>query len=655
MATQSDGAQPEATLKPGAIGFVSSMVIGLASTSPAYSLAAIIGPMVALVGIYAPGALLASFVPMLLIASAFYYLNRVDSDCGTTFSWVTRAMGPWFGWLGGWAIGMTGVLVVGSLANVGVTYALLAFGADDLVENSWVVNGLTVALIIVMTAICVFGTELSAHFQDVLIIAQVLALLAFAGTALYGGLSGTSTASTDLGDFVSTTPEISWLNPFGAGGAALTGALLLGVFAYWGWESAVNLNEETEGASSTPGRAAIASTFVLLVTYVGVAVAVVSYAGVDFLADNAEEEEAIFGILADQVMGGWSWVVLLAVSTSAIASTQTTIIPASRTGLSMARRHAMPKALGHIHPRFRTPDVSTWTVAVIAIVWYLVIDAISENALFDSLTALSLLIAFYYGLTGIACAIYYRRELTKSLEELRPDRRRPRRRCDPALLAAGRVHHRHVRSGQFLHRGRLVRRRPAAGDRCRCLPVRRGVHDLLAVQGRSVLAGEAQCRRPGARRRRQSAGQGFRSRPVSIVLGYDESPGARRALNYAIDLARLLDDTLVLVYGAEPPSRMGEEFAEHFQAIAEQGRVALHNAVDAAKAAGVTTIVELVDEKPAQALLTSADKHDARLIVVGTYGESPLRGAMLGSTPHKLLHWSSRPVLCVPPPDDEAG
>ena len=72
-----------------------------------------------------------------------------------------------------------------------------------------------------------------------------------------------------------------------------------------------------------------------------------------------------------------------------------------------------------------------------------------------------------------------------------------------------------------------------------------------------------------------------------------------------------------------------------------------------AKAAGVTTIVELVDEKPAQALLTSADKHDARLIVVGTYGESPLRGAMLGSTPHKLLHWSSRPVLCVPPPDDD--
>ena len=325
------GTQPETTLKPGAIGFVSSMVIGLASTSPAYSLAAIIGPMVALVGIFRTRRITGFFRTDVADRVSFLLPQPGRFRLRNDFSWVTRAMGPWFGWLGGWAIGMTGVLVVGSLANVGVTYALLAFGADDLAENEWVVKGLTVALIIVMTAICVIGTELSAHFQDVLIIAQVLALIAFAGTALYGGYRRDQRTR-------SITPEISWLNPFGAGGAALTGALLLGVFAYWGWESAVNLNEETEGASSTPGRAAIVSTFVLLVTYVAVAISVVAYAGVDFLTENAEEEEAIFATLADEVMGGWSWVVLLAVSTSAIASTQTTIIPASRTGLSMARR-----------------------------------------------------------------------------------------------------------------------------------------------------------------------------------------------------------------------------------------------------------------------------------------------------------------------------
>ncbi|MCX4694853.1 APC family permease [Streptomyces sp. NBC_01408] len=395
-------------LKANAIGFVDALVIGLNSTSPAYSLAAVLGPIVALAGIYAPGVMLASFVPMLLIAAAFYYLNKVDQDCGTTFSWVTRAMGPWAGWLGGWAIALTGVLVIGSLADVAVHFGLLAAGLDSWAVNDLIRQTLAVVVILVMTAICVIGTELSAHLQDILILAQVFFLLTFAVVAIYRVYADTSTLD-------SIEPSVAWLNPFGAGGAALTGGLLLGVFMYWGWESAVNLTEEVENSATAPGKAGVWSTVVLLVTYLSVGFAVVAYAGTTFLAENAGEEEAIFAVLAHEVMGGWDWVVLLAVCTSALASTQTTIIPASRTALSMARRHALPPRLAHIHPRFRTPDVSTWWVAGIAIAWYLVVNQISENALLDSLTALSLLIAFYYALTGLACAIYYRRHLLESL------------------------------------------------------------------------------------------------------------------------------------------------------------------------------------------------------------------------------------------------
>ncbi|MFJ3765566.1 APC family permease [Streptomyces sp. NPDC090082] len=408
--TTEDAAPPERSvgLRANAIGFVDALVIGLNATSPAYSLAAVIGPVVALVGIYAPGVMVASFVPMLFIASAFYYLNKVDQDCGTTFSWVTRAMGPWAGWLGGWAITMTGVLVVGSLADVAVSFALLAFGLDGWVDNTFVRQLLTVLLILVMTAVCVIGTELSAHVQNVLILAQVACLLIFVGVALYSVYDGTS-------KYDSVEPALSWLNPFGAGGAALTGGLLLGVFIYWGWESAVNLTEEVEDSATAPGKAGLWSTVILLVTYVSVGFAVVAYAGPTFLAENADQAEFVFAKLATDVLGGWDWVLLLAVSTSAIASTQTTIIPASRTALSMARRRALPSTYGHISPRFRTPDVSTWWVAGIAIVWYLVVSQISSNALFDSLTALSLLIAFYYALTGVACAVYYRRHLFASV------------------------------------------------------------------------------------------------------------------------------------------------------------------------------------------------------------------------------------------------
>ncbi len=400
-----------AGLKADAIGFVDALVIGLASTSPAYSLAAVIGPIAALVGVHAPGVLLASFVPMLLIATAFLYLNRVDQDCGTTFSWVTRAMGPWFGWLGGWSIAMTGVLVIGSLADVGVSFSLLMVGADDLAANAWVRMPLAILLILVMTYVCVLGTDVSARLQNVLIFGQVGALLAFATVALYRALAENSSLEA-------TTPSITWLNPFAAGGGALSAGLLLGVFAYWGWESAVNLSEETTDGASAPGRAGLWSTVILLVSYLSVAFAVVAYAGTQWLTDNAGEEEFVFAIIAGEVMGGWDWVVLFAVATSAIASTQTTIIPASRTGLSMARRHALPPALGRIHPRHRTPDVSTWWVAGIAIVWYVGIYQVSANALFDSLSALALLIAFYYSLTGIACAVFYRRHLLESARNL---------------------------------------------------------------------------------------------------------------------------------------------------------------------------------------------------------------------------------------------
>ncbi|GGX80139.1 universal stress protein [Streptomyces fructofermentans] len=135
---------------------------------------------------------------------------------------------------------------------------------------------------------------------------------------------------------------------------------------------------------------------------------------------------------------------------------------------------------------------------------------------------------------------------------------------------------------------------------------------------------------------------------MSIVLGYDESPGARRALSVAIEVAASFGEPLVLVYGAAAPGSLGEEYQAHRDALHQAGRVALDHALQEAEQAGVPATVEIIDRKPAQALIDAASRHDARFIVVGTWGESPMRGVLLGSTPHKLLHLSSTPVLCVP-------
>jgi amino acid transporter len=397
-------------LKKDAIGFLDGLIIGISSTAPAYSLAAVLAIVVVQVGVQAPAVLLVSFVPMFLIASSFYYMNRADPDCGTSFSWITRAIGPGAGWLGGWAICTTGILVVGSLADVAAFYIFDLATLDSLRDSKVAVTIFAIAIILVMTAICVIGTELSAHFQRVLIFAQVAALLLFGIVAIVRVAAGDASAGA-------IDPSLSWFNPLEINSAnALVLGVLTGVFIYWGWESAVNLNEESHDSNSAPGLAGLFSTVILLVTYVSVTVGVIAFAGLKTV-EGYEDDTALFSAVAEDVLGsGLSWLVLLAIITSGLSSTQTTIIPASRTSLSMARQGAFPAVFGKVHPRFLTPHVSTITIGVIAAVWYGALNLTSQNFLFDSLTALSLMIAFYYALTGIACAVYYRRELTKSVK-----------------------------------------------------------------------------------------------------------------------------------------------------------------------------------------------------------------------------------------------
>lgn len=408
-AVPNEGDEPH--LKANAITFADGLAIALASTAPAYSLAAVIGSIVVLVGLQAPAALLIAFVPMFFIATAFYYMNKADQDCGTSFSWVTRAIGPQSGWMTGWAICVTGILVVGSLADVAVYSFFDLIGADGLMGSTAAVATGAVILMLVMTWICVWGTEISANLQKGLMIVQIVPLLLFMVVALVKVWSGDAPVGA-------LDPSISWFNPFEIPTAALSGAMLLAVFIYWGWESAVNLNEETEGDADKPGLAGVISTALLLLTYLGVATAIVAWGGTTG-AERFDDDAAILATYAKEVLGGTlGLLVLLSVVVSALASTQTTILPASRTSLSMARAEAMPQALGEISSRFFTPVVSTVTIGLLAIIWYLPSKLISQNFLLDSLSALSLMIAFYYAMTGYACAIYYRRELFKSVKNL---------------------------------------------------------------------------------------------------------------------------------------------------------------------------------------------------------------------------------------------
>ena len=412
-------------LKSGALGLLASIVIGVASTAPAYSLAATLGFVVIFAGAQTPIVIILAFVPMLFISIAYSELNKADPDCGTTFTWASRAFGPKTGWYaGGWGILASDLLVMASLAQIAGQYGFLLFNADGIGSNpssSWV---LLVGMIwlAAMTYICYRGIEVSANFQKALLSVEVIILLTFSITALVRAGTGHAPAGH-------LSPKLSWFNPFDIPSFSLfVAALILMIFIYWGWDTTVAVNEETADRHRTPGRAAVIATILLLATYVLVAMAAQSYVGVGDKGlglANPDNSNDVISVLGHAVFGQ-SWVgtlfshlLLLMVLTSAAACTQTTILPTARTTLAMAVYRALPSSFARIHPRYLTPSVSTIAMGVMSGVIYLSMNYVSAGSVIsDSVTACGIFIALYYGITGFACAWYYRRTLTKTARDL---------------------------------------------------------------------------------------------------------------------------------------------------------------------------------------------------------------------------------------------
>jgi len=412
-------------LKAGALGLVSSIVIGVASTAPAYSLAATLFFVVVLVGFHAPAVAVLAFVPMLFCSIGYSEMNKADPDCGTTFTWGARAFGPKTGWAGGWGIVAADLLVMASLAQVAGQYVFLLVGAKGIGSNpasGWVLL-VGILWIIAMTYICYRGIEVSANFQKALLSIEVVMLLALSVTALVR-------VGTGHHPPVSVHPSISWLSPFHLGGfQAFVGGLILMLFIYWGWDTAVSVNEETKDKNKTPGQAAIISTVLLLITYAIVIFSVLAFAGIGTsgigLANSANSSD-VLSVLGGAIFGSGglgtflSRLLILMVLSSAAASTQTTILPTARTTLSMAAYKALPASFARIHPRYLTPTVSTIVMGVVSIAIYVPMNYIGHgnSVILDAVTALGLYIAFYYGLTALSCVWYYRKTLTSSARHL---------------------------------------------------------------------------------------------------------------------------------------------------------------------------------------------------------------------------------------------
>lgn len=364
-------AQTDKGLRSGALSMATSLILAVASAAPAYSLTATLAFVVGYVGFQDPAVVVLAFVPILFASFGYAALNRRDPDCGTIFTWATRSLNPSLAFLGDWAIIASFALVIGSLTQVAGQYVFLLFGAEDIgsAPADWRVLLAGLGWLALMTLVCYRGIEIAAAVQRALLFLEFSMLVALSVVALVKAYAGSAPAGT-------RRPSLSWLNPFG--GASLNSfvsALML--FIYWGWETALTVNEETTDRHRIPGRAATWSTVLLVALHLLATFAAISFAGIGDsgigLNNPDDSGDVLYGfgtaVFGSRGFGSVLWhLLILMVLTSAAASTETTVLTRSRTVLSMGDQGALPRALARVHPRFRIPHVGTIAVGVIGAV-----------------------------------------------------------------------------------------------------------------------------------------------------------------------------------------------------------------------------------------------------------------------------------------------
>lgn len=400
-------------LSAGRVGLIGAVVIGVSTIAPAYTLTSGLGPTISVVGTHVPAILLLGFVPMLLVAIGYRELNSRVPDSGTSFTWASKAFGPWVGWMGGWGLVASTVIVLSNLAAVAVDffYILLgqAFGSQEIAEltrDPWINIGTTWVFMSVAAWIAYRGLESTEKMQYVLVAFQLLVLGAFAVVALVQAGQGNG--------FDVTPVSLDWFNPLAVGDFSVVAAgISLSIFLFWGWDVTLTMNEETKDPEKTPGRAATVTVLVIIALYVLCALAVISWAGVgdgELGAGNPDNQESLFAVLAGPVLGPFALLMSVAILASSFASLQSTMVSPARTLLAMGHYRALPPAFSKISPRFKTPSYGTIASVIASALFYGVTRLLSENALWDTITALGLMICFYYAITALACVWYFRKE-----------------------------------------------------------------------------------------------------------------------------------------------------------------------------------------------------------------------------------------------------
>jgi amino acid transporter len=391
LATAERGARTG--LKAGSLSFIESMVMGVAGSAPGYTIAVTTAVLLGTAGALSPGALVIFAVPMLGIAIAYKALNRESVSAGAAYQWTTAEFGKFWGFFSGWALLIASMvfMVTGSLP---LATSTLDFIDPALAENVVLSAAIASAWFLVIAIVLIVGIEVTSKVQMVMTGVELLILTGVLVAAFWH-----AAAVGPVNPF-----SWSWFG-FGYSAAAFSASALVVVFFYWGWDVTANLAEETHNAHENAGHGGLVSIFVTIAYYIAfVFAALFLFSIKDASGFNAN---IIYNIAVASGFGHYGALIAsCAVILSSVATLETTMLQFSRTLFAMGRDGALPTLLGVVDARTRTPVRAMLLLMGMGLLllWGSSLMPTVKVIIEDSVKAVGVLVAYYYGLAGLVAA-----------------------------------------------------------------------------------------------------------------------------------------------------------------------------------------------------------------------------------------------------------
>jgi len=390
-------AQAQSGLKSGALGLGESVVMGVAGTAPAFSLAATTATLVAAVDTLAPASLLYCGLIMFGVTLAYRQLNRLQPDAGACYAWVGAIFHPMLGFLAGWALLVASAVFMVSGTIPAATATLMLIN-PALAARPTVVTLVAAGWLVLVSAVVIKGIKLTSYTQVVMTLVELAVLVALAVAAL---VHAARPAARPL--------QLAWLSPWNFTPHLFANGALVALFFFWGWDVTANLTEETRDPSRVPGRGALLAMGIVLALFIAFVAACLSV-----LSDGEIRQagtNVVFALASRLFPRPWDYLAVLAVMLSTVGTLETTILQFSRTLYASGRDGLLHHRYAVLHPVWRTPWVATLVISLIGLLLLLAaanFDSVGQ-IIQDSVNAIAFQVAFYYGLVGFACAWHSRR------------------------------------------------------------------------------------------------------------------------------------------------------------------------------------------------------------------------------------------------------